>query len=215
LYIADIEEAVSKIAAAPFAPDNFPYEFIAAYDAPPATVTRIRNGTQNASDIPGGVLWRLKMHLLVCAPGEVELASTRLRESRSTTTQRVQFIAATDMGLADEDLREDSGARAFEHLLAKCRVLGDVELGKRGLFARQQRFGGAAITAPRAGVDFDGGGHDALALEAFELYGSFGGVHNPRKYQDIDLGRQSGPAQLSNIHKSRPLIRELRMEVKE
>src|SRR6478609_9578087 len=93
------------------------------------------------------------------------------------------------MGLADEDLREDSGARAFEHLLAKCRVLGDVELGKRGLFARQQRFGGAAITAPRAGVDFDGGGHDALALEAFELYGSFGGVHNPRKYQDIDLGR--------------------------
>src|SRR6476659_2557860 len=106
------------------------------------------------------------------------------------------------MGLADEDLREDSGARAFEHLLAKCRVLGDVELGKRGLFARQQRFGGAAITAPRAGVDFDGGGHDALALEAFELYGSFGGVHNPRNTRTSTwaaLARKSARAQASTV----------------
>ena len=108
MYIADIEEAVSRIAAEPFSADTFPYDLIAAYDAPPATVTRIRNGTQNATDLEGGVLWRLKLHLLVCAPGEVEAALTRLRESRSTTSQRVQFIAATDgIEFGARDLKAD------------------------------------------------------------------------------------------------------------
>ncbi len=108
LYIADIEEAVSRIAAAPFNPETFPFDFIAAYDAPPATVTRIRNGTQNASDLEGGVLWRLKLHLLVCAPGQVETALGQLQASRATATQRVQFIAATDgEEFAARDLKAD------------------------------------------------------------------------------------------------------------
>lgn len=108
LYIADIEEAVSRIAAAPFNPESFPFDFIAAYDAPPATVTRIRNGTQNASDIDGGVLWRQKLHLLVCAPGGVEAALEQLQSSRATASQRVQFIAATDgQEFAARDLKAD------------------------------------------------------------------------------------------------------------
>ena len=96
MYIADIEEAVSRLGAAPFDPTSFPFDFIAAYDAPPATVTRIRNGSQNASDVPGGVLWRQKLHLLVCERGQVENALDRLQASRATASQRVQFIAATD-----------------------------------------------------------------------------------------------------------------------
>ncbi|WP_294138253.1 DNA methyltransferase [Sphingomonas sp.] len=108
MYIADIEEAVSRIAAAPFNPESFPFDFIAAYDAPPATVTRIRNGTQNASDIDGGVLWRQKLHLLVCAPGGVEAALEQLQSSRATASQRVQFIAATDgQEFAARDLKAD------------------------------------------------------------------------------------------------------------
>src|ERR1700730_7974398 len=67
------------------------------------------------------------------------------------------------MGLADENLRESRArARAIPHLLTERRVGGDVEFGERGFFARQQRLGGAAITAARTGVDFDGSGHVAL-----------------------------------------------------
>lgn len=108
LYIADIEEAVSRLAAAPFDADAFPFDLIAAYDAPPATVTRIRNGSQNASDLEGGVLWRQKLHLLVCEPGQVEAGMARLAASRATASQRVQFIAATDgVEFAARDLRAD------------------------------------------------------------------------------------------------------------
>lgn len=108
MYISDIEESVSRIAAVPFNSDSFPYDFISAYDAPPATVTRIRNGSQNPSDIEGGVLWRQKLHLFVCAPGQVETALDQLQASRSTTSQRAQFIAATDGDeFAARDLKAD------------------------------------------------------------------------------------------------------------
>lgn len=108
MYIADIEEAVSRIAAAPFVPDTFPFDFIAAYDAPPATITRIRNGTQNASDIEGGILWRQKLHLLVCREGGVQDALTRLLGSRATTIQKAKFLLATDgVEVAARDIEAD------------------------------------------------------------------------------------------------------------
>ena len=108
MYIADIEEAVSKIAAEPFNPETFPYDFIAAYDAPPATVTRIRNGSQNATDLEGGLLWRQKLHLLVCKPGQVEASLQQLAASRATERQKAQFLLATDgIEVAARDLRAD------------------------------------------------------------------------------------------------------------
>lgn len=108
MYIADIEEAISKIAAEPFNAETFPFNFIAGYDAPPATVTRIRNGTQNATDIDGAVLWRQKLHLHVCALGEVEASIQRLAASRATERQKVQFVLATDgVEVAARDLRAD------------------------------------------------------------------------------------------------------------
>ena len=108
MYIADIEEAVSRLAATPFDPVAFPFEFIASYDAPPATVTRIRNGTQNASDVEGGVLWRQKLHLLVCDEGRAADALTRLQGSRATLTQKAKFLLATDgVEVAARDIEAD------------------------------------------------------------------------------------------------------------
>lgn len=111
MYIADIEEAVSRIAAEPFNAETFPYDFIAAYDAPPATVTRIRNGSQNATDLEGGLLWRQKLHLLICAPGQVEASVQQLMASRATERQKVQFLLATDgIEVVARDLRADDAS---------------------------------------------------------------------------------------------------------
>src|SRR4051794_32595802 len=60
------------------------------------------------------------------------------------------------MHFADEDLREGrAGAGAVPHLLAQRRILRNIELRIRSILARQQRLGGAAIAAARAGVDVD------------------------------------------------------------
>src|SRR5260370_18540678 len=69
------------------------------------------------------------------------------------------------MGPEEQNLGKGrGGAGAIPHLLTKRRIGRYIVFGERGFFARQQRFGGAAIAAARTGVDFDGSGHVALCF---------------------------------------------------
>jgi hypothetical protein len=67
----EIEEAVSRLAEAPFDPIGFPYAFLEAFGNKETTIKRLRSGDSNQSDLTGGVLQRNNIHLKVCAEGEV------------------------------------------------------------------------------------------------------------------------------------------------
>ncbi len=105
----EIEEAVSKLAETPCAPETFPFAFLEAFGNKETTIRRLRSGNSNQSDLPGGVLQRNNIHLKVCAEGEVTATLAALRESPKTTSQKAKFILATDgktfeaENLADED----------------------------------------------------------------------------------------------------------------
>src|SRR6202023_341507 len=108
------------------------------------------------------------------------------------------------MNLADENLRKGrAGTGAIPHLLAKRGVDGDVMFGERGFFARQQRFGGAAIAAAGAGVDFDGSGHVALGRLRIPDYMGALWVSTTRANTststDAALARNSARAQASTV----------------
>jgi len=94
----EIEEAVSKLATAPFDPGSFPFAFLEAFGNKPTTIKRLKSKTSssNQSDLPGGVLQRNNIHLMVCAEGEVGATLAALRESGATARQKVKFILATD-----------------------------------------------------------------------------------------------------------------------
>jgi len=92
----EIEEAVSRLAEAPFNPVEFPYAFLEAFGNKETTLKRLRTGGTNQSDLPGCVLQRNNIHLKVCAEGEVSTTLTALRESPATTRQKAKFILATD-----------------------------------------------------------------------------------------------------------------------
>ena len=92
----EIEEAVSRLAEAPFDPANFPYAFLEAFGNKETTLKRLRSGDSNQSDLTGGVLQRNNIHLKVCAVGEVPVILTALRQSPATTRQKAKFILATD-----------------------------------------------------------------------------------------------------------------------
>jgi hypothetical protein len=64
----EIEEAVSKLAEAPFDTTEFPYLFLEAFGNKDATLKRLRSGNTNQSDV-GGVLQRSNIHLKTCPPG--------------------------------------------------------------------------------------------------------------------------------------------------
>jgi hypothetical protein len=92
----EIEEAVSKLAEAPFDPAGFPFAFLEAFGNKETTLKRLRNGDSNQSDIPGAVLQRNNIHLKVCAEGQVTATLAALRASPKTASQKAKFILATD-----------------------------------------------------------------------------------------------------------------------
>jgi hypothetical protein len=93
----EIEEAVSRLAEAPFEPEEFPFAFLEAFENKLATIKRLRSlkGGTNKSDV-GGVLQHNHIHMKVCAEGAVEATLTALRASPATGKQKATFVLATD-----------------------------------------------------------------------------------------------------------------------
>lgn len=92
----EIEEAVSNLALAPFDAAEFPFQFLIAFDNPATTIKRLRTGSTNQSDVPGGVLQRNNIHIATCAPGTVDDTLKDLRDSPKTASAKAKFIVATD-----------------------------------------------------------------------------------------------------------------------
>lgn len=62
MNIAEIEASLKELADKPFDLAEFPFEFLAAYDAPKATVTKLRQASQsNLFGEPGQVHWKKKL----------------------------------------------------------------------------------------------------------------------------------------------------------
>ena len=92
----EIEEAVSRLAGAPFDADAFPFAFLEAFGNKQTTLKKLKSGSSNQSDLSGGVLQRTNIHLKVCPEGEVTNTLTALRESPATARYKAKFILATD-----------------------------------------------------------------------------------------------------------------------
>ncbi len=95
----EIEAAISDLAEKPFDATEFPFAFLAAFGNKDTTLKRLRTtqtGSNNASDIAGGVLQRNNIHMAVCASGEVANTLKALRASAATTKAKAKFILATD-----------------------------------------------------------------------------------------------------------------------
>ena len=92
----EIEEAVSNLAGEPFDAATFPFAFLEAFGNKEATLKRLKGGTSNQSDLPGGLLQRSNIHLKTCPVGEVTSTLAALRQSPATAKHKAKFILATD-----------------------------------------------------------------------------------------------------------------------
>jgi hypothetical protein len=92
----EIEEAVSRLAEAPFDPEEFPFAFLEAFGNKSTTIKRLKSGHTNKSDLLSGILQSDKIHLKVCPQGEVTTTLTALRDSPATARYKAKFILATD-----------------------------------------------------------------------------------------------------------------------
>lgn len=112
----EIEEAVSRIAEAPFNLREFPFEFLQAFGNRDVTIKRLRK--DNRSDVSGAVLQRNNIHLAVCSEGQVAQTLNLLRESPKTQSAKARFLLATDgVTFEAEDRTEDEHITdVFTHL---------------------------------------------------------------------------------------------------
>ena len=92
----EIEAALSELAEKQFDREEFPFSFLAAFGNKDTTLKRLRKGDTNASDVPGAVLQRNHIHLLVADPGKVSSALEALKHSSKTEVAKAKFVLATD-----------------------------------------------------------------------------------------------------------------------
>ena len=92
----EIEEAICALLETEFDPVEFPYAFLEAFGNKPATIKRLRKGTTNQSDVPGALLQRNNIHLLVCDEGQVGESLKLLEKSPKTEKQKAKYAFVTD-----------------------------------------------------------------------------------------------------------------------
>ncbi len=92
----EIEEAISELAEQTFDPVEFPYLFLEAFGNKATTISRLKTGNNNKSDIEGGVLQQNNIHIAVCQEGKTTEVLKDLKCSPATTKAKAKFILATD-----------------------------------------------------------------------------------------------------------------------
>lgn len=92
----EIYDALAEISAAPFDPDEFAFAFAEATDGAKAAISKLRGGSTNKSDLPGGVLFNRRFHYAPAMAGMVEATLDQLRGSKRSRTTRPAILIATD-----------------------------------------------------------------------------------------------------------------------
>ncbi|MBB3133640.1 hypothetical protein FHS26_001353 [Rhizobium pisi] len=92
----EIADALDTVAKAKFDPVEFGYSFAQATDNAQATVAKLKAGTTNKSDIPGGVLLNAKFHYAPALPGAAAGMLEALRASRRSAKAKPAILIATD-----------------------------------------------------------------------------------------------------------------------
>ncbi|MGY6770819.1 class I SAM-dependent DNA methyltransferase [Komagataeibacter sp. NFXK3] len=92
----EIYDALSKIVEASFDADEFPFSFAEATDASQAAISKLRNGSTNKSDLPGGVLFGKRFHYAPAPTGKSDTTLEQLRASKKTKSAKPAILLATD-----------------------------------------------------------------------------------------------------------------------
>ncbi len=93
---SEISDALSELASQPYDATEFPFSFALATGNTPATIAKLRGGSFNKSDLPGGVLMNQKFHFVPAMPGMLSPALDQLRTNKRTAKHKPTILIATD-----------------------------------------------------------------------------------------------------------------------
>lgn len=96
MNIAEIETSLKELVETPFDADTFIFRFLEIYDAPKATVTKLRQGTTNHSKVPGELLWKNKLFFRVAEKGQAATTVDAMADDPLSKKHAPRIFLATD-----------------------------------------------------------------------------------------------------------------------
>lgn len=105
MNIAEIESQLKTLAEAPFDPATFPFSLLEIFDAPKATITKLRQGSANQAaksgdllrkDAQYDLLWKKKLFFRVASPGQAAAAVEAMAADPLRKRHEPRFLLATD-----------------------------------------------------------------------------------------------------------------------
>src|ERR1700722_19170106 len=96
MNIAEIEIQLAELVEQPFDQREFALRLLEIYNAPKATLTKLRTGTQNKGEQSGDVLWSRKLFFRVADDHQVATTLDALRESKATKSHKPRFLVTTN-----------------------------------------------------------------------------------------------------------------------
>jgi hypothetical protein len=96
MNIAEIEIQLADLVKEPFDPSAFALRLLEIYNAPKATLTKLRTGSHNKGEQPGDVLWSRKIYFRPAANTQAAASLDALKESKAAKSQKPRFLLATD-----------------------------------------------------------------------------------------------------------------------
>jgi hypothetical protein len=96
MNIAEIDVELADLVKAPFDPSEFPFRLLEIYNAPKATVTKLRNGSHKKGEESGDVLWPRKLYFRAAAIGQAAATVHALKNTKAAKSQKPRFLIVTD-----------------------------------------------------------------------------------------------------------------------
>ncbi len=96
MNIAEIESELQALAEGPFDATTFVFRFLEIYDAPKATLTKLKQGTSNHATNAGDVLWKNKLFFRIAARGQTANTADAMLADPLTKQHKPRFIFVTD-----------------------------------------------------------------------------------------------------------------------
>lgn len=96
MNIAEIESSLKDLVETPFDADMFIFRFLEIYDAPKATVTKLRQGTTNHAKEPGELLWKNKLFFRVAEKGQAAATVDAMAGDPLAKKHSPRILFATD-----------------------------------------------------------------------------------------------------------------------
>ena len=98
----EIADAFEELAKQHFNPNEFPFEFLRAFDNSETTIRRLRASATNKSDTHGAILHRNNIHILVnphdkVSEGIKQLKKSLVKQMKAGEVARTMTVAVSDI----------------------------------------------------------------------------------------------------------------------